>query len=170
LKKNKDKKLFTQIKKIKESSIDFSKNLAESSVDCFTNSAELFSFSVQNFAELFENISLSERTRNEVSKVILQKLKNRHSEAFKDHKKSFHSIISSSFSEAEMTSQHFERIDQNMQETIQAVIREMMSKIIQQSVAATLNVIAATTRSDSSLTSDHPQIISRATSESRIDR
>jgi hypothetical protein len=194
LKKNKEKELSAQIKKITESSIDSSKNLTKSSVDCFTNSAESSSFSFkeltenskniesftklseelsissQNFIELFKNISQSEKTRDEVSKVILLKLKTRHSETFKDHKESSHFIISSSFSEADMTNQHSERSDQNMQEMIQAIIREMMSEIIQQSVAATINVTAATTRSDSSSVTNHSQMISRATSKSRFDR
>jgi hypothetical protein len=170
LKKNKDKELSAQFKKITKSSIDSSKNLAESSDDCFTNSAESSSFFVRDFTESFENISLSEKTRDEISKVILQKLKNRHSETFQNHKESFHSIIFSFFSEAKITSQHLEQVDQNMQKMIQAIIREMMSKMIQQSVTTTVNVNATTIRSNSFSASDRSQMISRTTSKSRSER
>jgi hypothetical protein len=68
-----------------------------------------------------------------------------------------------------MTNQHFERIDQNMQEMIQAIIREMMSKIIQQNVATAVNVTAAN-RSDSTSVAEHSQIISKITSKSRKER
>jgi uncharacterized protein Yka (UPF0111/DUF47 family) len=194
LKKNKEKELFAQIKKITESFINSSKNLTKSSIHCFTNSTESSNFffrkliedsrniksftklfeklsiSLQNFAESFKNISQFEKTRDEVSKIILLKLKTRHSEIFKNHKKSSYFIILSFFSEANMTNQHSERFDQNMQKMIQAIIREMMSEIIQQSVAATVNVIAATTRSNSSSVADHSQMISKATSKSRFDR
>jgi hypothetical protein len=164
LRKNKRKQSITQFKNIEASSAEIFKKLSESSVESSRNFAE----SSQNFKNSFENISLSEKTRDEVSKVILQKLKNRHSETFTNHKKSSHSIISFSFNEVEMTNQHSERIDQNMQEMIQAIIREMMSKIIQQSVTTTVN-ITAVNRSDSSA-ADHSQIISRITSKSREER
>jgi hypothetical protein len=127
--------------------------------------------SSQDFAELSKNILQIERTKNEVSKVILQKLKNRHLKAFKNHKKSFHFIISFSFSEANMTrQQQQDRHDQNIQKIIQAMIREMMSEIIQQSVAATVNVIAIATRQNSSSATDQSQMTSKTTSKSRADR
>ncbi len=165
LRKNKEKKIFAQIEISSQSSTRSIRKLLES----FQNFAESF----QNFAESFKNISIFERTRDEISKIILQKLKNRHSEAFQDHKESFHFIISSSFSEADMTKQQQQnRFDQNIQKLIQTVIREMMSEIIQQSVTAVVNVIAATatTRQNSLSTSNHSQMISRVTSKSRIDR
>ncbi len=171
LRKNKNKELFAQIKKITQSSIDSSKNLANSSVDCSTNSAELSSFSIQNFTISFEIISHFEKIRNEISKIILQKLKNRHSKTFTNHKKSSHFIISFSSSEVEMIEQQQQnRFDQNIQEMIQAMIREMMSKIIQQSVTAVVNVIATAARSDSSSFTNHSQMISRTTSKSRSER
>jgi HD-GYP domain-containing protein (c-di-GMP phosphodiesterase class II) len=170
LRKNKEKKKFVEIKKITKSSIDFSKNLTEQSVHCFTNSAEFSSFSAQNFAKSFKNISLSEKTRNEISEIILQKLKNRYSKIFTNHKKSFHFIILFSSNEAKMTKQKQQnRLNQNIQKMIQAMIREMMSEIIQQSVATTVNV-TATTRSNVLSASDHSQMISKTTSKSRIDR
>jgi hypothetical protein len=140
---------------------ELSKNFEESSTD-----------SSQNLTESFENISLSERTRNEISKEILQKLRNRHSKTFTNHRKSSHFIISFSSSEADMIEQQQQnRSNQNIQNMIQIVIREMMSKIIQQSVATTMNVIVATARSDSSFSSaELSQMISRATSKSRIDK
>ncbi len=154
MRKNKEKEISNQIEISSQSSARSKRNFAES---------------FQNFTESFENISLFERTRDEMSEIILQKLKNRHSETFTNHKKSFHSIIFSSFSEVEMTSQHFERVDQNMQEMIQAVIREMMSKIIQQSVTAAVNITAAN-RFDSTSAAEHSQIISRITSKLREER
>ncbi len=123
-----------------------------------------------NEYELNNNISLSEKTRDEVSKVILQKLKNRHSKAFRNHKESFYSMISSFFSEAKMTNQHLERFNQSIQKIIQTIIRDMMSRIIQQNVAATVNVIVATTRSNSSLSAEFSQMISRTTLKSREKR
>ncbi len=108
-------------------SADQFKNVAESFAEFFTESLE----SSQNFAKSFKNNSLSERTRNEMSKTILQKLKNRHSKVFKDHKELSQSIISSSSNEADMTKQQQQnRSNQNIQNMIQVVIREMMSKII----------------------------------------
>jgi hypothetical protein len=75
-------KFFDHSKHVAESLIDSSKNLAKSSIDCFTN-----------FAKSFKNTALFEKTRDEVSEVILQKLKTRHSKTFTNHRKSFHSII-----------------------------------------------------------------------------
>jgi chorismate mutase len=69
-----------------------------------------------------------------------------------------------------MTNQHLKQVDQNMQKKIQTVIREMMSKIIQQNVTTTMNVIATTIRSDSFSASDHSQMISKTTSKSRSER
>jgi replication initiation and membrane attachment protein DnaB len=156
LKKNKEKKISAQIEISSQSSTRSIRELSESS---------------QNFAEFFKNISISERTRDEISKIILQKLKNRHSEAFQNHRESSHFIISSSFSEADMTEQQQQnRSNQNIQNLIQAVVREMMSEIIQQSVTAAVNVIATAARSDPSSSADHSQMISRATSESRSER
>jgi hypothetical protein len=62
------------------------------------------------------------------------------------------------------------RFDQNMQEMIQIVIREMMSKIIQQSVTATMNVTTASRFDSQSSATDLSQMISKATSESRSNR
>jgi hypothetical protein len=55
---------------------------------------------------------------------------------------------------------------------IQAIIREMMSKIIQQSVTTTVNVTTATatSRSNSLSTSDYSQMISKTTSKSCFER
>jgi hypothetical protein len=182
LRKNKEKQSITQFENIKSSSAESFRELSKSSTESsqnfsessqnFSESSQNFSEFFQNFAESFKNISLSERTRDEISKIILQKPKNRHSETFTNHKESSHSIIFSSFSEVEMTSQHSEQVDQNMQEMIQTVIRRMMSKIIQQSVTAIVNVISttATTRSNSLSASNHSQMTSRAISESRSDR
>jgi hypothetical protein len=175
LRKNKEKQSIAQFENIKSSSAESFKELSESLAESSQNFSEFFqnfSESSQNFAESFKNISLSERTRDEISKIILQKLKNRYSKAFTNHKESSHSIIFSSFSEVEMTNQHSDRVDQNMQKMIQTIIRKMMSKIIQQSVAAIMNVISATatTRSDSFSASNHSQMTSRAISESRSDR
>jgi superfamily I DNA and RNA helicase len=143
LRKNKEKQSIAQFENIESSFAESFRELSELSAESF-----------QNFAESFKNISLSEKTRDEISKVILQKLKNRHSKAFKDHRKSSHLIISFSSSEVEITRQQQQnRFDQNIQKMIQAMIREMMSEIIQQSVAATVNV-TATNQSDSS-TADH---------------
>ncbi len=114
LRKNKEKQSTAQLKNIESSSAENFTKLSESSAESsqdFSESSQNFSESSQNFAESFKNIQLSERTRNEISKIILQQLKNRHSEAFTNHKESSHSIIFSSFSEVEMTSQHSERID-----------------------------------------------------------
>jgi DNA gyrase/topoisomerase IV subunit B len=143
--------------------IEHLKNIADSSVIFFVELSERKNSSIQ---------SLSEKTRDEISDVILQKLKNRHSEAFRDHRESSHSIISFSSSEADMTEQQQQnRSNQNIQNMIQTVIREMMSEIIQQSVATAMNVTAATARSDpSSSSAELSQMTSRATSESRAKR
>jgi hypothetical protein len=156
------------LKKDKEKDLSESdKNFAESSVDCFTILTESSSFSVTNSAE-----SSADSSKNFVELIAqssFQQLIERKSKVFKDHRSS-HFIIFFSFSEVEMTSQHSKRIDQNMQEMIQIVIREMMSEIVQQSVTATMNVTATTTRSDSSSVTNHSQMISRTTSNSRFDR
>ncbi len=96
LKKNKEKEISAQIEISFEQSTR-SIRLSKS----FQNFAE----SSQNFAESSKNISISKRTRNEISKIILQKLKNRHSKTFQNHRESSHFIISSSFNEADMTRQ-----------------------------------------------------------------
>jgi hypothetical protein len=153
LRKNKEKQSIAQFKSIEA-----------------IKSSQNFSESFQNFSKSFENISLSEKSRDEISKVILLKLKNHHSEAFKDHRKSSHSIISFSFNEVEMIDQHSDRTDQNMQEMIQAIIRDMMSEIIQQSVTTAVNVIATTVESDSTFASKHSQMIFKTTSKSRANR
>jgi hypothetical protein len=69
-----------------------------------------------------------------------------------------------------MIDQHSHRIDQNMQEMIQAIIRDMMSKIIQQSVTIAVNMTAATIESDSTSASKYSQMIFKATSKSRANR
>jgi hypothetical protein len=179
--KNKEKQISIQFKKFTESYIDSSKNIASFAhffrklTEDLRNIADSFTVVCAKLSESNENFSiqsLSEKTRNEVSKIILQKLRTRNSKIFQKHRESCHSIISFSSSEVEMTSQHSERSNQNMQEMIQTVIREMMSEIIQQSVAAAVNVTAATAtiRSNSFSASDHSQMISKATSKSRIDR
>jgi hypothetical protein len=136
LRKNKKREISTQIEISSQSSARSKRDFAKSS---------------QNFTESCENISLSKRTRNEISEIILQKLRNDHSKKFQNNRKSSHSIIFFSSNEIEMTSQHFDKMDQNMQEMIQTIIRDMMSKIIQQSIAAIVNVTeaTATTRSNS---------------------
>ncbi len=75
------------------------------------------------------------------SQNSLQKLKNQRSKIFKNHKESIQFIIFSFVNnESEMTDQHQKkRFDKDIQDMIQAIIREMISEIIQQ------NVIAATT-------------------------
>jgi hypothetical protein len=156
------------LKKDKEKDLsEFNKNFSESSVDCFTISIEFFNFSITNSAESFADSS--KNFVELIAQSSFQQFIERKSKVFQDHK-SFHFIIFFSFSEVDMTSQHSKRIDQNMQEMIQIVIREMMSKIVQQSVATTVNVIATTTRSNSSSVADHSQMISKATSNSRFDR
>jgi predicted house-cleaning noncanonical NTP pyrophosphatase (MazG superfamily) len=172
LRKNKEKEIFIQVEISSQSSARSKRNLTKSFQN-LAESSQNFAGSFQNFTESFENISLSERARDEISEIILQKLRNRHSKIFTNHKESSHFIISFSSSEVEMTKQQQQnRSNQNIQDMIQAIIRDMMSEIIQQSVAAVVNVTAATaaTRSNSLSASDHSQMISRATSESRIDR
>jgi hypothetical protein len=148
LKKNKEKQILSQIEISSQSSI------------C----------SISSCKESFKNISLSEKTRNEISEIILQKLKNRYSKTFQNFRESSDSIIFSFFSEIEMTKQQqLNRSDQNIQKMIQVDIREMMLKIIQQSITATVNVIAATTQSNSSSIADHSQMISKTIPKSRFD-
>jgi hypothetical protein len=152
-------KFSDHIKNVAESSIDFSKNL-KSSIDFYTN-----------FAKRFKNTALFEKTCDQISKVILQKLRTRNSQIFQKHKESSHFIISFFFSGADMIEQQQQnRSNQNIQNMIQIVIREMMSEIIQLSVTATVNVTSTTIRSNSSLVTDHSQMISKTTSKSRIDR
>jgi hypothetical protein len=163
LKKNKEKEIFIQIEMSFQQSARSKRNFAESS----QNFAELS----QNFTKSFENISLFEETRDKIFEVILQKLRNRHSKTFTNHRESSHFIISFSSSEVEMTKQQQQnRFDQNIQKMIQAMIREMMSEIIQQSVTAVVNMIATAARSNLSSASDHSQMTSKATSESRAKR
>ncbi len=186
--KSKEKQLSTQIKNSSESfnflirdlTESFKKNVAKSFAELFKELSRLIENIADSFiiffVELFEQNenfiiqSLSERTRNEISKVILQKLRIRNSEIFQEYKESCHSIISFSSSEVEMMKQQQQNCsNQNIQKMIQTMIREMMSEIIQQSVATTMNV-TTTTRLKMLSASDHSQMISRTTSKSRIDR
>ncbi len=136
-------------------------------IESFTKLFKELSESFQNFAESSREISQIERIRNEIFEIILQKLKNRHSETFKNHRESFHSIIFSSFSETNMTEQHANCSDR-MQKMMQKMLMNMLSNLIQQSVITAVNVV--TNRSNSSSTSKHSQLISRTTSESRAKR
>jgi hypothetical protein len=184
--KNKEKQLSILIKNSFESFNLSIKNLTKSFKNLARSFAALFkelSKFVENiadsfiifFAELFEQNenftiqSLFERTRDEISKIILQKLKTRNSKIFQEHKESCHSIISFSSSEVEITRQQQQnRSNQNIQKMIQAMICEMMSEIIQSNVTTTVNV-TATTRSEMFSASDHLQIISKTTLKFRID-
>jgi hypothetical protein len=108
------------------------------------------------------------------SQNSLQKLKNKRSKVFRNHKESTQSIISFFVSsESEMTDQHQnERFDRNIQKMIQAIIREMISEIIQQSVTAATAINAASAsnafsnRSNSSQHQEQSQMTFRSTSES----
>ncbi len=102
------------------------------------------------------------------SQSSLQKLKNRQSEAFSKYKKSSQFIISFFVSsEADMTEQNQNRANEDIQDMIQTIIREMMSKIIQQNVAATTNITTAQRSNSSQQSVNQFQITLRATSESR---
>ncbi len=128
---------------ITESAIHSSKDFSEQLI------FEKLSKSSQNFSESSKKISQIERIRNEVFEIILQKLRNRHSKTFKDHKKSSHSIIFSSFSEINMIEQHANRSNR-MQKMMQKMLMNMLSNLIQQSVITVINVV--TNRSNLSST------------------